>query len=121
MDWILEDEIISEYEYLLRNKLPHRVAFFSKRSTHYPFNSKVYQETVVPWLRKHVGKGNITWRHGYISKVVRGYWDHYNNYWLLEPPPIPEINHDVVENLIWGDSFYFLNEEDAILFKLTWG
>lgn len=121
MACLLDDDISSEYAYIPKNKLPHRLGFFSRDSTHYPFDDKDYQETVLPWLRKHIGKHNINWKHGYISKVVSN--DGYNI--IDEPPPdfvtgnIDYVN--IFEKVMWGDGFYFKSEEDAILFKLTWG
>lgn len=95
---------IIKYTYTPKNKLPHQIAFYAESEWNSSFSvyRSLNKDEIVLWLRENIGKGNITWRRGISSEQI--YSENY-----------------VVNYLLWGYSFYFLNKEDALLFRLTWG
>lgn len=121
MGLLKRNDVSIEYHYLPKNKLPHRIGFFSEAGAFHSFDDNFCKDMVIPWLKEHIGKGNVDWKHGYTSKKVLGKWCITMKYWVgIEAlPDTPFTN--VTERKVWGNAFYFRTEEDAAFFRLTWG
>lgn len=94
----------TDYTYIPKNKLSHRIAFFAEtanRNPTYEFYHYIKRDEVLLWLKEIIGGYNINWKDGYCSKHI-----------------ISDCGG--VTYVIYGHSFYFKNKEDAILFRLTW-
>lgn len=86
---------IAEYSCDLKDRLPYRIAFYSIESEWHAdmdYYRDVARKEIALWCTGILGSGGVAWRQGFSCK--RG---------------------------TWGYCYNFLNEEDAMLFKLAWG
>lgn len=108
-----------EYRYIPKNKLPHRITFFSIYSppVYYRSISSYCRFEIVPWLRETIGLYGDHWRWRITSRIGFKFWDPIKGRmtvsttrkFLSQP-----------HTRLWSNTFYFRDEDDATLFLLTW-
>lgn len=107
---------IIEYRYRRRKKRPHQISFYTEAewgsSYHQDLNVLDFnRDEIVLWLNENIsrckrnarnqGKRKRAWKEGFTSKAIKNCFGN------------PAV--------IYGYCFYFLRQEDAMLFKLAWG
>ena len=94
---------IVEYYYFPKNKFPHQVAFMPHITSSFTFNNNYSQTVVIPWLRECIGEYGDAWENVYDYDYTT------------------VLNAGTQKRIPYYPAFNFLNKEDAVLFRLTWG